>query len=260
MPRSLPALLLLALLGAGGCSHPSAPAPAPAPGPGFRVVASFPHDPLAFTQGLLFREGRLYESTGLEGRSTLREVALQTGEVLRQHALAPQDFAEGLAHLEGRLYQLTWKSGRAFVYDAATLQPAGELSYEGEGWGLTDDGRSLIQSDGSATLRFRDPHTFAVQRTVTVTDEGRAVPYLNELEYVKGEVWANVWLSDRIARIDPASGRVTGWVDLAGLPLPEHRHGEEDVLNGIAYDAAEDRLFVTGKLWSRLYEIRIVAP
>ena len=258
----MPLLALLLLLLPAACGRtapPAAPAPAPGPAPvwGFRVVASHPHDPRAFTQGLLFHQGRLFESTGLQGRSSVREVMLETGVVLRRRDVSPELFAEGLALLSGRLYQLTWKSQRGLLYDAATLAPAGEFHYAGEGWGLTHDGRSLIQSNGSSTLRFLDPLTFAVQRTVTVRDAGREVADLNELEYVRGEVWANVWLTDRIVRIDPASGRVTGWVDLTGLPLPEHRTGEEDVLNGIAYDPGSDRLFVTGKLFSRVYEIHV---
>ncbi len=231
-----------------------------APVSGYEVVASWPHDPDAFTQGLLYRDGALYESTGLVGRSSVRVVELETGRVVRQHDVPAPLFAEGLALVEGRLHQLTWQSERGFVYDAATLQPAGEFAYTGEGWGLTDDGTSLIMSDGSAMLRFLDPATHATQRTVTVTDAGRPVERLNELEYVRGEVWANVWLTDRIARIDPATGRVTGWVDLAGLLAPGERTGEEDVLNGIAYDAAGDRLLVTGKLWPRLFHIRVLPP
>jgi glutaminyl-peptide cyclotransferase len=225
------------------------------------VVQSYPHDPQAFTQGLVYAEGRLFESTGQVGHSSVREVELATGAVLRRHDVPPPHFAEGLALHEGRLYQLTWQSQRGFLYDAASLQPMGEFSYAGEGWGLTvtPDGRSLVMSDGTATLRFLDPNTFAVQRTLTVTDAGRTVPDLNELELVKGELWANVWLTRRLVRIDLVSGRVTGWVDLTGLPLPEHLTGDEDVTNGIAYDAGGDRLFVTGKYWSRLYEIRVVA-
>lgn len=260
MPPS-PALLLLALAAAASCGRATPAAPQPAPTAGFEVVQSYPHDPQAFTQGLVYAQGRLFESTGQVGQSSVREVELGTGAVLRRREVPPPHFAEGLALRAGRLYQLTWKSQRGFVYDAATLQPAGEFTYAGEGWGLTvtEDGRSLVMSDGTATLRFLDPHGFAVQRTLTVTDAGRPVADLNELEWVKGELWANVWLTKRIVRIDPGSGHVKGWVDLTGLPLPEHHTGDEDVLNGIAYDAAAERLFVTGKYWSRLYEIRVVA-
>jgi glutamine cyclotransferase len=226
---------------------------------GFEVVQRWPHDPQAFTQGLVYRDGRLYESTGQQGESSLRQVELETGAVVRRHDLAYQYFGEGLALLKGRLFQLTWRSQVGFIYDAATFQPVGEFHYTGEGWGLTEDGTSLILSDGTSTLRFLDPVTFEVRRSVKVTDAGKEVWRLNELEYVKGEVFANVWMSDRIARIDPATGRVTGWIDLTGLLPPEERSGREDVLNGIAYDAATDRLLVTGKHWPRLFQIRLVA-
>ena len=255
------ARLLLAglLLTLPACERAAAPAaPVPAPVAGYRVVNSFPHDPQAFTEGLVYRNGHLYESTGLEGRSSVREVTLETGVVVRRQNLDPKYFGEGLALMSGRLFQLTWKTQQGFLYDAASLQPAGGFTYAGEGWGLTDDGTSLIQSNGTATLRFLDPVSFAVQRELVVKDAGRAVDDLNELEYIKGELWANVWLTERIARIDPASGQVKGWVDLKGLPLPEHRTGNEDVHNGIAYDAATDRILVTGKYWSRIYEIQPV--
>ncbi len=226
---------------------------------GFEVVQSWPHDPEAFTQGLVYSGGTLYESTGIQGESSLRKVALETGEVLRRHDLADRYFAEGLALSGGRLYQLTWRSQVGFIYDAATLLPQGEFHYSGEGWGLTSDGTSLILSDGTSTLRFLDPVTFEVRQTVKVMDAGKEIWRLNELEYVNGEVFANVWMQDFIARIDPATGRVTGWIDLTGLLPPEAQTGREDVLNGIAYDAANDRLFVTGKRWPRLFQIRLVA-
>jgi glutaminyl-peptide cyclotransferase len=225
---------------------------------GFEVIQSWPHDPQAFTQGLVFRNGRLYEGTGGNGESSLREVELATGAVLRRRDLAAQYFGEGITFLGGRLFQLTWRSRVGFIYDAATFQPAGQFSYTGEGWGLTDDGTSLILSDGTSTLRFLDPTTFAVQRTLKVTDNGREVSQLNELEYVNGEVYANVWMKDVIARIDPATGNVKGWIDLTGLLAPEDRTGREDVLNGIAYDVANNRLLVTGKRWPRLFQIRVV--
>jgi glutamine cyclotransferase len=225
---------------------------------GFEVVQSWPHDPQAFTQGLVFRNGRLYEGTGMYGESSLRELELSTGSVLHRRNLAPQYFGEGITLLGGKLYQLTWRSQVGFIYDAATFELAGQFSYTGEGWGLTDDGSSLILSDGTSTLRFLDPITFGVQRTVTVTDNGREVSHLNELEYVNGEVFANVWMKDLIARIDPATGSVKGWIDLTGLLAPQDRHGKEDVLNGIAYDAANNRLLVTGKRWPRLFQIRVV--
>lgn len=225
---------------------------------GLEIVRSWPHDPQAFTQGLVYQEGRLYESTGIYGESSLREVELETGRVLRKHDLDEQYFGEGLALLGGKLYQLTWRSHVGFIYDAATFQPLGQFSYTGEGWGLTTDGTSLILSDGTSTLRFLDPVTFAVQRTVTVTNAGHELSRLNELEYVHGEVYANVWTRDLIARINPATGLVTGWIDLTGLLAPEDQGGDGNVLNGIAYDAANDRLLVTGKRWPRLFQIRLV--
>jgi glutamine cyclotransferase len=228
------------------------------PKSGFEIVQSWPHDPRAFTQGLVYREGKLYEGTGLYSESNLREVDLQTGNVLRRRNLDPKYIGEGLALLGGKLYQLTWRSQLGFIYDATTFELVGQFSYSGEGWGLTEDGSSLILSDGTSTLRFLDPSTFAVRRSVKVTDEGREIPRLNELEYVNGEVYANVWQSDLIARIDPSTGHVKGWIDLSGL-LPEAERTENtDVLNGIAYDAAQDRLLVTGKRWPKLFQIRLV--
>ncbi len=254
---ALARLLPLVFLGVLACSSERS-VPRGTPTYGFEVVQSWPHDPQAFTQGLVYRNGRLYEGTGVNGRSSLREVELATGAVLRRHDLPEQYFGEGLAFFGGRLFQLTWRSHVGFIYDAATFQPTGQFSYTGEGWGLTDDGTSLILSDGTSTLRFLEPTTFAVQRMVKVTDNGREVSRLNELEYVNGEVYANVWMKDLIARIDPATGNVKGWIDLTGLLAPDERTGGEDVLNGIAYDAANDRLLVTGKRWPRLFQIRVV--
>lgn len=223
---------------------------------GVDVVRSRPHDPDAFTQGLVFHEGVLYESTGLNGRSSVRKVDLETGRVLARRSVPRQYFAEGLTIFQGRLVQLTWQSQKGFVYDLG-FRLTGQFVYTGEGWGLTHDGASLIMSDGTARLRFLDPVTFAVRRPLDVTDGGRPVESLNELEFVHGEIYANVWPTDWIVRIDPASGRVVGRVDLTGLLAPHERRGNEDVANGIAYDAAGDRLFLTGKLWSRLYEVRL---
>ncbi len=250
-------LCLLVLLTSLACTKERL-SPKQTPTSGFEVVHSWPHDPQAFTQGLVYRDGRLYESTGLRGASSIREVELETGRVVRGHALARQYFGEGLALLGGRLYQLTWESRVGFIYDATTFQEVGRFSYATEGWGLTDDGTSLILSDGTSTLRFLDPSTFAVRRSVTVIDGDHEVWKLNELEYVNGEVYANVWKSDVIARIDPTTGHVTGWIDLKGLLPLEERGGSEDVLNGIAYDAANDRLLVTGKHWPKLFQIRVV--
>jgi glutamine cyclotransferase len=242
------------------------PAPAPAPAPaqaipeaiayGYEIVNEFPHDPEAFTQGLVFRDGFLYESTGLVGRSSLRKVRIETGEVVQRRDVGGGHFAEGLADWQGQLIQLTWVSNIAFVYDLATFDEVRRHPYAGEGWGLTHDGRRLIMSDGTPNLRWMDPATFQELSRFTVRDRNGSVDDLNELEVVKGAIYANVWLTDRIAIIAPDTGFVTGWVDLTGL-RPRPGPAGDDVLNGIAYDAARDRLFVTGKLWTKLFEIRL---
>ena len=239
---------------ADGPRKPSEPVPVYT----YEVKNSYPHDRAAFTQGLVFREGLLWESTGQYGSSSLRQVELKTGRVLKSVPVAREFFAEGMTIFGGKVYQLTWQEKRAIVYDAKDFRRIGEFKYAGEGWGLTHDGESLVMSDGTSTLRFLDPETFAVRRTVRVADAGRPVEQLNELEYVRGEILANVWQTDRVARIDPATGRVTGWIDLKGLLPESDTRGDEDVLNGIAYDEAGDRLFVTGKLWPKLFEIKLV--
>jgi glutamine cyclotransferase len=226
---------------------------------GYEVVNTFPHDPDAFTQGLIFQDGALVESTGLERHSTLRRVELQTGKVLQKVDVPRDFFAEGMTLYGGKIYQLTWKGEKGFVYDPQTFQKTGEFTYDGEGWGLTHDTDSLILSDGSPQIRFIDPANNRVKRTITVTDAGRPVMELNELEYVKGEIYANVWHRNVVARIDPQTGRVKGWVDFSGLLKPGDVTDEEAVLNGIAYDEATDRLFVTGKLWPKLFEVRLKA-
>ena len=218
-------------------------------------VRSYPHDSTAFTQGLVWSGGRLYESTGRYGQSSLRLVELETGRVVQRVDLGPQYFAEGLAAVGDSLIQLTWKEGVAFVYDAATLRSLGQVQYSGEGWGLTSDGRRLIVSDGSSYLTFIQPATFQIDTTIRVTDGGTPVDQLNELEWVRGEIWANVWHTPHIVRIDPATGRVKGRLDL-GTIIPQVAD-PESVPNGIAYDEAGNRLLVTGKLWPRLYEISI---
>lgn len=225
---------------------------------GYRVVNTYPHDRTAFTQGLLFLDGVLYESTGLNGKSTLRSVELASGRVLQNRPVSAEYFAEGLASLDNKLFQLTWTTGVAFVYDRMSFRPLATLKYPGEGWGLTTDGRQLILSDGSANLRFLDPATFREVRRVQVTDRGRPVTQLNELEWVKGEIYANVWQTERLVRISPTTGKVLGWVDLTGLLTDAERYAGTDVLNGIAYDAKGDRLFVTGKWWPKLFEIKLV--
>lgn len=226
---------------------------------GYEIINTYPHDPGAFTQGLVFYRGDLYESTGLNGSSSLRQVELTTGRVTKIVTVPAQYFAEGLALFNNRLYQLTWLSQSAFVYDLDTFGMQKTFNYSGEGWGLTHDGHSLIMSDGTNTIRFLDPETFLVQRTINVTDNNASIRQINELEYIKGQIFANIWQTDRVARIDPQTGRVTGWVNLAGLLSPEDRARPVDVLNGIAYDEVNDRLFVTGKLWPKLFEIRLIS-
>ena len=230
----------------------------------YEVVRSFPHDTGAFTQGLAIAGETLYESTGNYGQSSLRQVSLQTGAVERVRRLSATIFGEGLALYDDKIIQLTWKSGVGFIYDRERFELLRSVSYPGEGWGITYDGARFIMSDGSSNLYFRDKVTFAETGRVVVRDGDGPVSNLNELEYVKGEVYANIWQEDRIARIDPETGRVTGWIDLVGLLESGSQHGPGegvgtvDVLNGIAYDAAGDRLFVTGKWWPRLFEIRLV--
>lgn len=224
----------------------------------YEVVHEWPHDTGAFTEGLVFRDGRLLESTGLNGHSTLREDDLDTGRVVRSVTLDAKYFGEGLTVLGGKAYQLTWRNHVGFVYDAATFRRIGEFHYPWEGWGLATDGRYLVMSDGTNTIRFLDPATFKVVRSIDVTAYGWPVERLNELEWIKGEIFANVWQTDEIVRIDPATGLVRGIIDLTGLLPAFDRAGHVDVLNGIAYDPATDRLFVTGKWWPRLFEIRLV--
>jgi glutamine cyclotransferase len=235
--------------GEGQPMEPNAPVVA------VQQVRSYPHDSTAFTQGLVWRDGKLYESTGRYGESSLRIVEVETGRVVQRVDLAQTYFAEGLAAIGDTLYQLTWKESVAFLYDADTLRPLGQISYTGEAWGLASDGRRLIVSDGSSYLTFVDPVTFSVDTTLRVTDGGTPVDQLNELEWVRGEVWANVWHTNHIVRIDPQTGRVKGRLDLTAL-IPQVRDPEA-VLNGTAYDPQGNRLLVTGKLWPRLYEISI---
>ncbi len=239
--------------------HPFA-AQKPSGGPavyGYRVVNAYPHDRQAYTQGLIFSNGFLYESTGLHGASTLRRVQLATGRVLVRHSLDRRYFGEGLTEWGGSLFQLTWTSNVGFIYDRSSLMARGIFRYPGEGWGLTHDRKRLIMSDGTAILRFLDPGSFQETGRLPVLDGNLPVAELNELEFVQGEIFANIYRSDLIARISPQTGRVVGWIDLSGL-LPEGEKGiPVDVLNGIAYDARKDRLFVTGKLWPKLFEIEL---
>jgi len=227
------------------------------PNHGYEVVSIYPHDSSAFTQGLIFADGKLYEGTGQEGYSSLRQVELKTGRVSKKVDVPEPYFGEGITLLNGKIYQLTWQHGVGFIYDAQKLERTGQFNYGGEGWGITTDGQSLIISDGSHQLKFLDPDSFRVTKTIAVFDSKTRVDKLNELEYVNGEIYANVWHDERIAIIDPQNGRVTGWIDLTGLLQPGAVQDTEGVLNGIAYDQSGNRLFVTGKLWPHLFEIKI---
>lgn len=243
---------------------------APLPVSGYEVVKSYPHDPKAFTQGLFFHDGFLYESTGGEGRSSLRKVEIETGKVLQKFDLPRESFAEGLALLGDKIYQLSWREGIARVYDLKDFRLLREFSYQGEGWGLTTDGTNFFMTDSTHVMRVLNPETFKSSRMLVVMrEDGKPLMQINELEFVKGEIWANVWHSEEpqilgkpnhIARIDPASGKLLGWINLDGISPQDTSRDRENTLNGIAYDAAGDRIFVTGKNWSKLYEIKIVPP
>jgi glutamine cyclotransferase len=226
----------------------------------FQIVGTYPHDPGAFCQGLVMSGGRLFESTGLYGGSTLREVRLETGEILRQVRLPETRFGEGLAMHGERLFQLTWKEGRALVYGADSLSRIGGFDYDGEGWGLTSDGRNLIMSDGTDSLRVLDPVTFGERGHIAVRTGGKPLRGLNELEFIRGEVWANVWPTDHIVRIDVSTGEVKALVDLTGILDREKLPYPVDVLNGIAWEESSGRLLVTGKFWPYLYEISVTGP
>jgi len=227
---------------------------------GYEIVHTYPHDPRAFTQGLLYVDGHLYESTGLRGQSSIRMLDLNTGRVLQRYDLPADYFGEGLTDWGSTLVQLTWQAHKGFVYDRFSFALLRTFSYAGEGWGLTHDDKQLIMSDGTSYLRFLDPKSFRETRRIHVTTEnGQEIPDLNELEYVRGEIYANIWHSDRIARISPKTGKLLGWIDLNGSRDPSTAANPDAVLNGIAYDANENRLFVTGKLWPKLYEIKVVS-
>lgn len=278
MRFSLLFFLVVLAAGCGGNSADSTPnsrvnansntakKPAGVPVWTYEIVKAYPHDPDAFTQGLLFRDGFLYESTGQEGESTLRKVDLQTGKVVQRHDLPEEVFGEGIAIVGDNIYQLSWRNGIGWVYNLSDFKLLREFTYAGEGWGLTHDGTNLFMSDGTHVIRVFDPANFKQVRTIVVRDEsGRPLMKLNELEWVKGELWANVWHSEEIgkpnhiARIDPATGSLVGWIDLGNIS-PEDQRGEdkvENTLNGIAYDETGDRIFVTGKNWKRLYEIKV---
>ena len=225
----------------------------------YKVIATFPHDTSSFTQGLVFAsDGQLYESTGLEGESTLRRVDIATGQTLQKIDVPSQYFAEGLALVGDELLQLTWRHKLGFVYDRKTFKQKRTFSYTTEGWGIAYDGASsLVMSDGSDTLSFLDPKTLAVTKTLRVQEAGRPVGNLNELEWIEGEIWANVWMTDRIARISPNTGEVNAWIDLSSLYPASQRMPPADVMNGIAYDKATRRIYITGKKWPRLYQITV---
>lgn len=240
IPAALPAVLLAA------------------PASGYKIVAEFPHSTSSYTEGFFYRDGPFYEGTGLKGSSAVLVIEPETGKVLQSRSLPDQYFGEGIIDWGSNIYEWTWQSHICFVYDRFSLRPAGRFTYSGEGWGMTRTSKEIITSDGTATLRFRDPKTFQEIRHIVVKDNGSPVEELNELEYVKGEIYANIWHSDRIVRISPKDGHILGWIDLTGLMPASRRVNGESVLNGIAYDAQHDRLFVTGKQWPTVFEIRIV--
>jgi glutamine cyclotransferase len=244
----------------------------------YEIVNAFKHDPKAFTEGLFFHNGFLYESTGQEEKSNLRKVELETGKIVQQYNIPKESFGEGTTVLKDKIYQLTWQDGTAYVYEDSSFKLLRELNYEGEGWGLTNDGTNLIMSDGSHLLKFIDPETFKTVRTVAVLQaDGKPLFLLNELEYIKGEIWANIWHSEEnetgttqgrlpnigkpnyVVRIDPNSGKILSWVDLAAISPDDSERNSENTLNGIAYDEATDRIFVTGKNWKKLLEIKVKA-
>lgn len=247
-------ILMMLMTGlVSGCG-PAALSAEQVPEVSWELIANYPHDPQAFTQGLFYHEGALYESTGQYGESTVRKVELESGRVLQSHELEDEFFAEGLALFKDRLYQLTWREGRLLIYDVETLEPQGSKGYWTEGWGLTTDGEMFIMSDGTSRLSFRDPKTFEEVRKVQVTLEGRSVDKLNELEFIDDKIWANIWQKDYLLRIDPKTGRVEAMLDLSKL---SQKHRKAGVLNGIAWDPQEKLLYVTGKNWPRLYALRL---
>jgi glutaminyl-peptide cyclotransferase len=260
----LPVLTIL-FAGVLACSEPAAvrqsqtpPAMDSVPVYFYQVVNTWPHDTGAYTQGLVFHDGALFESTGLYGSSSLRRVELKSGKVKKKVEVAREYFAEGMTIFRDKIFQLTWQAQKGFVYDLKNLKREGEFTYRGEGWGLTHDNESLIMSDGTNQIRFLDPNSFQVRRTISVFDNGQPLTQLNELEFIKGEIYANIWKADKIVRLDPATGKITAWIDMTGLHHQGNDTDYENCLNGIAYDAEGDRLFVTGKRWPSIFEIRLV--
>ncbi len=233
---------------------------AEAPVATYKIVATYPHSTQSYTEGFFYLDGRFYEGTGMEGRSSILVEDPETGNVLQRRDLPPQYFGEGIIDWGPNLYEWTWKSHICFVFDRFSFRPVKQFTYQGEGWGMTRTAKEIITSDGTPILRFRDPETFKQTREILVRDGRQPIENLNELEYIKGEIYANVWHQDRIARISPKDGHVIGWIDLTGLITPDQMVNSESVLNGIAYDAQHDRLFVTGKQWPKVFEIKVINP
>jgi len=224
----------------------------------YEIVRAFPHDPAAFTQGLAYRDGFLYEGTGLKGRSSVRKVRLETGEIVQRVDLAPEFFGEGITLVKDKIIQLTWQSETGFVYDRKTFRRVRQFSYSGEGWGLATNGPQIFMSDGTSEIRILDSTTLRENRRIQVREGSKRIAQLNELEFVDGEIFANVWQTNRIACVSPQTGQVVGWIDLTGILSPMYRLEPGAVLNGIAYDSVRKRLFVTGKLWPKVFEIRLL--
>jgi glutaminyl-peptide cyclotransferase len=252
----MPITAALLMLFATPAPQDAVPAPSTIPVAEAEIVKYYPHDPKAYTEGLFWLDGYLWESTGEVGRSTIRKVELTTGKVLTKAVVDPPMYGEGIAPWRDQILSVTWKDGTGFRWSQKTLKKVGRFSYPGEGWALTSDGTDMILSDGTPTLRFVDPATFKLKHKITVTADGQPLANLNEIEYVDGEILANVWLTDRIARIDPASGKVVGWIDVTQLHVLSGATAQNDVANGIAWDAKHRRLFVTGKDWPYMFEIK----
>lgn len=257
MNRLAPLIALFALASAA-----FSPAQADTPVYGYKIVHTYPHDTGAYTEGFFFLNGYFYEGTGTVGESSVRKVDMKTGEVVQRANLPPPDYGEGIVAWKNKILELTWQSHHGFIYDLNSFKPLGTFDYPGEGWALTEDGHHILMSDGTPTIRVLDPATLKQIDQINVTANGAPLPSLNEIEWVKGQIYANVWLTNRIARIDPKTGNVVGWIDLTGLgPKPDETvDPNNDVLNGIAYDAKHDRLFVTGKRWPLIYEIKLTPP
>ena len=254
MPTSLSRIAIALLASSLSVGYAQAAAPVL----GYKVVATYPHSTDSYTEGFFYRDGLFYEGTGLQGRSAVLVIQPETGQPIQRLPLDPQYFGEGIIDWGPNLYEWTWQSHIGFVYDRFTLRKLRQFTYAGEGWGMTRTAKEIITSDGTDTLRFRDPATFRETRHIVVKDGAKTIDQLNELEFIKGEIYANIWHSDRIARISPHDGHVIAWIDLSGLLPDDQKQNAEAVLNGIAYDAKRDRLFVTGKQWPKVFEIKLV--